>query len=94
MCSSDLVKSFGGLGKGLVGQNRDWALASGVSEALVATGAGLIIGVTAFVFYAFFRNKVQRLISDLEVAGAHVVGLIALNFKRRETSRAALDDDI
>ncbi len=89
-----IVKSFGGLGKGLVGQNRDWALASGVSEALVATGVGLVIGVTAFVFYALFRNKVQRLISDLEVAGSHVVGLIALNYKRREPSRAAMDDEI
>jgi len=89
-----IVKSFGGLGRGLVGQNRDWALASGVSEALVATGVGLVIGVTAFVFYALFRNKVQRLISDLEVAGSHVVGLIALNYKRREPSRAAMDDEI
>ncbi len=89
-----IVKSFGGLGRGLVGQNRDWALASGVSEALVATGVGLVIGVTAFVFYALFRNKVQRLISDLEVAGSHIVGLIALNFKRREASRAALDEEI
>ncbi len=88
-----IVKSFGGLGRGLVGQNRDWALASGVSEALVATGAGLVVGVTAFIFYALFRNKVQRLISDLEVAGAHLVGLIALNYKKREPSRAALDEE-
>ena len=88
-----IVKSFGGLGRGLVGQNRDWALASGVSEALVATGAGLCVGVVAFIFYALFRNKVQRLISDLEVAGSHVVGLIALNYKKREPSRAALDEE-
>ena len=88
-----IVKSFGGLGRGLVGQNRDWALASGVSEALVATGVGLVIGVIAFVFYALFRNKVQRLISDLEVAASHVVGLIALNYKKREPSRAALDEE-
>jgi len=88
-----IIKSFGGLGKGLVGQSRDWALATGVSEALVATGAGLIVGVTAFAFYAFFRNKVQRLISDLEVAAAHVVGLIAMNYKKREPSRAAMDDE-
>ena len=89
-----IVKSFGSLGSGNVSQNRDWALASGVSEALIATGVGLVIGVIAFVFYALFRNKVQRLISDLEVAGAHVVGLIALNYKRREPSRAAMDEDI
>ena len=88
-----IIKSFGGLGKGLVGQSRDWALATGVSEALVATGAGLVVGVVAFVFYALFRNKVQRLISDLEVASAHVVGLMALNYKKREPSRAALDEE-
>jgi biopolymer transport protein ExbB len=88
-----IIKSFGALGKGLAGQSRDWALATGVSEALVATGAGLIIGVAAFAFYALFRNKVQRLISDLEVAAAHVVGLMALNYKKREPSRAALDEE-
>jgi biopolymer transport protein ExbB len=88
-----IVKSFGELGSGLASQNRDWAMASGVSEALVATGAGLVIGIVAFTFYAFFRNKVQRLISDLEVASAHVVGLMAINFKRREPSRAAVDEE-
>jgi biopolymer transport protein ExbB len=88
-----IIKSFGGLGKGLVGQNRDWALATGVSEALVATGAGLVVGVVAFAFYALFRNRVQRLISDLEVASAHIVGLIGLNYKKREPSRAAMDEE-
>lgn len=88
-----IIKSFGGLGSGMAAQNRDWALASGVSEALVATGGGLVIGIVAFTFYAFFRNKVQRLISDLEVASAHVIGLMALNFKRREPSRATVDDE-
>jgi biopolymer transport protein ExbB len=88
-----IVRSFGGLGSGMSAQNRDWALASGVSEALIATGAGLVIGIAAFTFYAYFRNKVQRLISDLEVASAHVIGLLALNYKKREASRASLEDE-
>jgi biopolymer transport protein ExbB len=88
-----IVKSFGGLGSGLAAQNRDWALATGVSEALVATGGGLVIGIVAFTFYAFFRNKAQRLISDLEVASAHIIGLMALNFRKREPSRAAVDEE-
>jgi biopolymer transport protein ExbB len=88
-----IVKSFGGLGSGLAAQNRDWALATGVSEALVATGGGLVIGIVAFTFYAFFRNKAQRLISDLEVASAHIVGLMAINFRKREPSRAAVDEE-
>ncbi len=91
-----IIKSFGELANGPAsgGANRDWGLAGGVSEALVATGAGLVVGIVAFAFYAFFRNKVQRLISDLEVASSHVVGLMALNFnKKREPSRAALDEE-
>lgn len=87
-----IVKSFGTLGRGNVG-DRNWEMANGVSEALVATGAGLVVGIVAFVFYAYFRNKVQRLISDLEVASAHIIGLMALNYKKRETSRAALEDE-
>lgn len=45
---------------------RTMLLAGGVSQALVATAAGLIIGITAMFFYSFFRGRVQRLISDLE----------------------------
>lgn len=88
-----IIESFGELARAS-GANRDWGLAGGVSKALIATGGGLIIGIVSFAFYALFRNKVQRLISDLEVAGAHVVGLIALNYKRREASRASLDEEI
>ncbi len=87
-----IIEAFGELAHA-AGANRDWGLAGGVSKALVATGAGLIIGIVAFAFYALFRNRVQRLISDLEVASAHVVGLIALNYKKREPSRAALDEE-
>ncbi len=89
-----IIEAFGELGSEKMSAKRDVLIASGVSKALIATGTGLIIGITAFIFYALFRNKVQRLISDLEVAGSHVVGLIALNYKRREPSRAALDEEI
>ena len=43
---------------------------------------------------SLFRNRVQSLISDLEIASAHVLGLIALNYnKKREQSRVALEDE-
>ncbi len=88
-----IIKAFGELGGTLVAQKRDVLIAAGVAEALIATSAGLIVGIIAFGFYAYFRNKVQRLISDLEVASAHVIGLMALNFKKREPSRAALEEE-
>jgi len=89
-----IIRSFGVLGSGQVAQSRDVLLAAGVSEALVATGTGLIVGIVAFFFYAVFRNKVQSLISDLETASAHIVGLLAVNYaKKREPSRAAIEED-
>jgi biopolymer transport protein ExbB len=87
-----IVNSFSSFGHDMVAQQRDLQLASGVSQALIATGGGLVIGIFAFTFYAYFRNKVQHLISDLEVASSHVMGLMALNYKKRETSRAAMDE--
>ena len=48
----------------------------------------------AVAFYSLFRNRVQSLISDLEIASAHVMGLVALNYnKKREQSRVALEDE-
>ena len=89
-----IIQAFAKLGKGDPNMSRDILLASGVSEALVATASGLILGITAMAFYSLFRNRVQSLISDLEIASAHVMGLIALNYnKKREQSRVALEDE-
>ena len=89
-----IIRAFAKLGSGDASVSRDILLASGVSEALVATATGLILGITAMAFYALFRNRVQSLISDLEIASTHVLGLIALHYgKKREPSRVAVDEE-
>jgi len=45
---------------------RTMLLAGGVSQALISTSAGLIVGITAMAFYAYFRGRVGNLISILE----------------------------
>jgi biopolymer transport protein ExbB len=45
---------------------RTMLLAGGVSQALVSTASGLIVGITAMAFYAYFRGRVGNLISILE----------------------------
>jgi len=62
-----IISSFSDLA---TGDARDAGLAGGVSAALVATAGGLILGIVSMFFYALFRNRVQTLISDLEVATA------------------------
>ncbi|MEI6147642.1 MAG: MotA/TolQ/ExbB proton channel family protein [bacterium] len=47
-------------------------LAAGVTEALVNTAGGLIVGIPAMMFYAFFRGRTSKLVSDLEVASMNV----------------------
>lgn len=89
-----IIRSFGVLGSGTTTQSRDMLLAAGVSEALVATASGLILGIAAMGFYSLFRNRVQSLISDLEIGSAHIMGLLAMNFgKKRESTRAVIDDE-
>lgn len=51
-------------------------LAAGVGEALVATAAGLIVGIPTMAFFAFFRNRAARLVADLEVSAGQVMNLL------------------
>jgi len=55
-------------------------LAEGVSQALVTTAFGLIVGIPAMMFYAYFRRKASNLVSHLEAASIDV--LTALLNKR------------
>lgn len=70
-----IINSFGILASN-TSQPRPMLLAGGVSEALVATAAGLIIGIVAMAFYSIFRGKVGSIVSDLESATSHLVSMI------------------
>ena len=63
----------------------------GISEALVNTAGGLAIGIPAMFFYAFFRGKSQKLISELESATTHVLALLSIAI--REANRAHTGPD-
>lgn len=78
-----IINSFGTLASNVSQASRPALLAGGVSQALVATASGLILGITAMIFYALFRGRVQGLISDLEIASAHVLGLLALDYNKK-----------
>ena len=89
-----IIKSFGALGADL-GTQRYALLSSGVSEALVNTAAGLAIGIPAMIAYAYFRGRVQRIISDLESAVTHILALLSLQYTKRipERTPVLLEDE-
>jgi biopolymer transport protein ExbB len=84
-----IIRSFGALGSDL-GSARYVLLSKGISEALINTSAGLAIGIPAMVFYAFFRGRAQRLISELESAVTHVLALLSLQYNKRSERAPAL----
>jgi biopolymer transport protein ExbB len=51
-------------------------LAGGVAEALITTAAGLIIGIPAMAFYAYFRGRSTKLVSRLESVSTEVLTLL------------------
>jgi biopolymer transport protein ExbB len=88
-----IIRSFGALGADL-GTARYVLLSKGISEALVNTCAGLAVGIPAMMFYAFFRGRAQRFISDLESAITHVLALLSLQYdKRPERAPVLLEDE-
>jgi biopolymer transport protein ExbB len=62
-----ILSSFGSIASDNT-PNRSVMLAGGVSQALIATAIGLIIGLTAMFFYSWFRSRVQGLIGRFEQA--------------------------
>ena len=102
---SGMIHSFGSIAHDTA-TSKPMELANGVSEALVCTAAGLVIGIFAFAFYAYFRGRVHRLIADLEAACTQFLALFALHYapggggmgaaplpRRRERAVAALEDE-
>lgn len=84
-----IITSFGALGSD-IGSARYQVLSNGIAQALFNTAAGLAIGIPAMIFYAFFRGRSQRLISELESAVTHVLALLSLQLGRRTERAPAL----
>jgi biopolymer transport protein ExbB len=77
-----ILRSFGSIaGDAATTSMRATFLAGGISQALVATAAGLIIGITAMVFYSYFRGRIQEMISELESATTGLMGVLAMKLK-------------
>ena len=56
------------------GMGKPEMLAAGISQALVATAAGLCVAIPAQVAYYWLRSKVERFAGELEIVFAEVIG--------------------
>jgi len=83
-----MVQSFNAVAADVASTTRPMLLAAGVSEALIATAAGLCVGIPAMMAYAFFRGRVQLRITELEAAVTHLLALFAANYTPGEFGRS------
>ncbi len=56
-----------------VAKAKPMLLAAGVAEAMINTAGGLIVGIPAMMFYAYFRGRSSKLISHLESASVELL---------------------
>jgi len=88
-----MIKSFQTLGSGSFVGVQQAGLSLGVSEALITTATGLSIGIPALAFYALFRGRVQKCVSELETATTHLMALVAAQYKLAERRRGMRSGD-
>ena len=82
-----MIKSFLHISQGGFEGARQMKLAEGVSEALVTTATGLVVGIPALVFYSIFRGRVQKYVSELEAASTHMMAMLQAQVKLSNPQR-------
>jgi len=83
-----MIKAFIEIASGEVAGVKQMGLADGVSEALIATAGGLAISIPAFVFYAIFRGRVQKYVSEMEAAATHLMAVLHGQFELQQATTA------
>lgn len=79
---SGMIKAFGNMAS--VGMGRPEVLANNISEALITTASGLIVGIPAMIIYFFFKNRYMGLVSALNRMSGDVLETL-----KQEAARAS-----
>jgi biopolymer transport protein ExbB len=69
-----MIQMFSGIGT--LGVGDPSIVASGISQALVATAAGLIVAIPSLIFYRYFRGRVNELLLDMEQEALKLVEVL------------------
>ena len=74
-----MFQAFGGIADDVAGA-KPIALAAGVSKAIITTIFALIVAIPCMAFYAWFRRRASRQISNLEAVASEIVtALVSLD---------------
>ena len=77
-----MIKVFNVISQQGLGQAN--VLSGGISEALITTVTGLVIGIPAFIAYNFFTSKAEGIVVDIEKYSASLLHSIRVMTECRE----------
>jgi len=63
-------------------------MATGIYEALITTGLGLLVAVPAYLFYLYFYSRAQRLVHRIERGSIEIVNIICDAREKDEQSNS------
>jgi len=78
-----MIKAFNVISQS--GTGNPGLVASGISEALITTAAGMVVGIPALAMYHYFRGKIDRYVFEMEEISFQLVeGLSMESMKQRK----------
>ena len=79
-----MMKTFTEMAAGNFEGVKQMQMASGISEAMITTAGGLVLAIPCMLCYVIFRNKIQKRITDMEVAITHILSVFSVQMDREQ----------
>lgn len=80
-----MIKAFNVISQS--GTGNPGLVASGISEALITTAAGMVVGIPALVLYHYFRGKIDRYVFEMEEISFQLVEELSYDAIREKRSK-------
>ena len=77
-----MIKAFNVISQS--GTGNPGLVASGISEALVTTAAGMMVGIPALILYHYFRAKIDRYVFEMEEISFQLVEELSFEAMREK----------
>ena len=84
-----MIKAFQAIAA--AGTSNPSLVASGISEALLTTAAGLLVGIPALALFHFFRGRVDRFVTEMEEVALELVEDLTSQQRRLPSTREQAD---
>jgi biopolymer transport protein ExbB len=82
-----MIKAFDVISQS--GTGNPGLVASGISEALITTAAGMVVGIPALALYHFFRGKIDRYVFEMEEISFQLVEELSYEAVRQKKALEA-----